>query len=488
MRNSSRCAFLALALSLSGAVAMRPALAQNAPVDQSSGLDQSTVADQSGASARVAAPVAPVPVYGSFDVEEGKGKLITMPHPVANLFVADPTIATVHPASPTSMFVFGKKSGETDIVGTDENGNRIAQYTATVVPSSYTNDRVQQQSQSLAPGNSVSVETEPNGVILHGNVDTAEEADNLVNETKAVTTGTVTNDLTVNEPVQVELKVRIAQMSRTVTRSLGINWSSVGTDGLSIGKFLISGSTASTSAVLSGTTSGSLGVTFPGGTFEGVIDALAQDNLAHVLAEPTLTTLSGTQANFEVGGEFPVPVASGTGQTSVSFKSFGVLLSFTPTVFADGRIALQVSPQVSSKDTSNSATISSGSSESTVVPSLDVTSVSSTVILGSGQGMAIAGLLEDTTNDDANGLPGLSEIPLLGALFRGDGFQRVQQELVITVTPYVVQPVDNPGALAAPDDGWTPPNDLQRILLLRDNGTNTTASASIPGDAGFMVQ
>jgi pilus assembly protein CpaC len=101
--------------------------------------------------------------------------------------------------------------------------------------------------------------------------------------------------------------------------------------------------------------------------------------------------------------------------------------------------------------------------------------------------MAIAGLLEDNTNQVDNGVPGLSEVPLLGALFRGDAFQREQQELVITVTPYLVNPVSNPGLLASPDDGWTPANDLQRILLLRDNGTNM-ASTTIPGDAGFIVQ
>jgi pilus assembly protein CpaC len=101
--------------------------------------------------------------------------------------------------------------------------------------------------------------------------------------------------------------------------------------------------------------------------------------------------------------------------------------------------------------------------------------------------MAIAGLLSDTTSNDSNGLPGLSEVPLLGALFRGNAYQRTQQEVVITVTPYIVNPVSNPGSLASPDDGWSSPNDLQRILLLRDNGT-TTASTAIPGDAGFMVQ
>jgi pilus assembly protein CpaC len=280
-------------------------------------------------------------------------------------------------------------------------------------------------------------------------------------------------------------------MSRTTTRELGIDWGQAGTSAIKIGKFALTGGTASAASSLASATQGGVGVTFPGGTFEGVIDALATDDLAHILAEPTLTTLSGTQANFQVGGQFPIPVSdsgSSNGGITVSYKNYGVLLTFTPTVFSDGRIALQVAPQLSAISTANSAVLSStGSSESVAVPSLTVTAASSTVILGSGQGMAIAGLLEDTTNQVDNGVPGLSEVPLLGTLFRGDAFQREQQELVITVTPYIVNPVNNPNSIATPNDGWTPPNDLQRILLLRDNGANT-ARASIPGDAGFMVQ
>ena len=148
-------------------------------------------------------PAVPTPYYGSFDVEVGKGKLIKLPQPVANLFVADPGYRHRASGQPHSMFVFGKKAGETDIVGTDQNGNRIAQFTVSVDPSSYTDDRLQGQAQNTAPGSNVTVETEANGTILHGNVDTAAQADLLVNQAKAITGGTVTNDLTVNEPVQV---------------------------------------------------------------------------------------------------------------------------------------------------------------------------------------------------------------------------------------------------------------------------------------------
>ena len=442
---------------------------------------------QSGDAA--AAPVTAPPYYGGVSIAKGSGRLIKLPSAVANIFAADPSVVEVRPASPDTLFVFGKGQGETTIVATDPNGKTIAQYTVSVGPSRYASDRVQIQSQASSPGDGVTAESEQGGMIVRGTVQTPEEANNVMNQAKLISpTGTVINNLQVREPIQVELKVRIASMSRTVTRQLGINWSSVGTSAISIGKFALTGTSASSPASISGTTPGSLGVTFPGGTFEGVIDALASDNLAHVLAEPTLTTLSGTQASFQVGGQFPIPVSSGNNEVTVSYKSYGVLLTFTPTVFSDGRIALQVSPQLSSISTANSAILTTpGSNTAIAVPSVNIATASSTVILGSGQGMAMAGLLQDTTNQTDNGVPGLSEVPLLGSLFRGDSFQRIQQELVITVTPYIVNPVNQPGLLASPDDGWTPPNDLQRILLLRDNGTDT-AQTTIPGDAGFMVQ
>ncbi|HEY1856525.1 type II and III secretion system protein family protein [Acidocella sp.] len=425
----------------------------------------------------------------SVSVAKGSGKLIKLPGPMANLFAADPSVVEVRPASPDTMFVFGKDLGQTTIVATDQAGTPVAQYTVVVGPSAFARNRLQAQAQAGAPGADVTAESEAGGMIVRGTVQTPEEANNVMNQARLISpTGTVVNQLQVREPIQVELKVRIATMSRTVTRELGIDWGQAGAAGIMIGKFSLTGSTGTGAPAISGSTPGTYGLTFPGGTFQGIIDALASDNLAHVLAEPTLTTLSGTQASFQVGGQFPIPISETNGAISITFKNFGILLTFTPTVFSDGRIALQVAPQLSTLSTTNGVTISSsGSSSAITVPSLNVTQASSTVILGSGQGMAIAGLLEDTSNETSNAVPVLGEVPVLGALFRGDSFQREQQEMVITVTPYLVNPVDQPATLASPDDGWTPPNDLQRILLLRDNGTDA-ASATIPGDAGFMVQ
>jgi len=482
LRRHGRCLLVsavALALSLSAPAAF----AQDAADD--------------GAAPPAAAPPAPPPkpLVSGIGVAVGSGKIITLPRPVASIFAADPTVVEVRPASPTSLFVFGKGIGATTIIATDSEGNTVAEYSVTVGPSAYASERIRQGAENAAPGSSVSAEAEPGGIVVRGTVNTPEEAENVMNQAKTVSpTGSIINNLTVAEPIQVELKVRIAYMSRQVTDQLGIDWGSVTSSGFNIGKFALSGATGTAAPTISGTSPGALGVTFPGGTFEGVIDALATDNLAHIVAEPTLTTLSGTQANFIVGGQFPVPVASSPNTTTVittvtvEFKNYGVQLSFTPTVFSDGRISLAVAPQLSQITSANSFTSSTGGTGTAlVIPGLDVQAASSTVILGSGQGMAIAGLLEDNTNETDNAVPGLGEIPVLGALFRGDSYTRQQQELVITVTPYLVNPVSNPGLLPQPDDGWTPPNDLQRLLLLRDSGT-VAAGTSIPGDAGFMVQ
>lgn len=460
------------------AAAGRPVLAQQGPGQ-----------DANGVAAAASPPPVQNPFSGSITVAQGSGKIVTLPQPVSSIFAADPTVIEVRPASPTSLFVFGKGAGETSVVATDANGKLIAQYRVLVTPSHYAADRVIGQSNNLTPGADVTVETETGGMIVKGTVPTPQDANTIMNQAKIISpSGAVINDLQVSEPIQVELKVRIAYMSRNVTRQLGIDWGAVTDAGFTIGKFTLTGSTATESPSVSGTTAGSLGVTFPGGTFAGVIDALASDNLAHIVAEPTLTTLSGTQASFLVGGQFPVPVAEANDVISIEFKSYGVQLVFTPTVFADGRISLQVSPTLSQLSNANSVTESSSASSSAItVPSLVVQQASSTMILGSGQGMAMAGLLEDQSNQTDNAVPGIGEIPVLGALFRGDSFQRLQQELVITVTPYLVNPVSNPGVLASPDDGWTPPNDLQRILLLRNSGT-VASTTTIPGASGFMVQ
>jgi pilus assembly protein CpaC len=295
----------------------------------------------------------------------------------------------------------------------------------------------------------------------------------------------VDNELNVTAPIQVTLSVRVAQMSRKVVRNLGINWSALGNFGriAAISPALTLETTGTAGAVPSAACSTCLG-----GSFNGVIDALAQDNLAHILAEPNLTVMSGQPASFQVGGEFPIPVGEQNGQISISFKSFGVMLSFLPTVLSDGRINVHVKPEVSQLDPANGIQLGAGNN-TFKVPALSVRRVESTVELGSGQSFAIAGLLEQETQDNGQGLPGIGDVPVVGALFHDDQFSRSEQELVIVVTPYIVRPVNDPSALHLPTDGYKPPTDLDRLLYMQQVSQNQPpVPVRIPGDAGFIVQ
>jgi pilus assembly protein CpaC len=227
------------------------------------------------------------------------------------------------------------------------------------------------------------------------------------------------------------------------------------------------------------------------------IDALSQDQLVHTLSEPNLTAMSGETASFLVGGEFPVPVATNqasgnsNGLISYDFKQYGISLAFVPTVISHDRIVLHVRPEVSALDKANGVVAYFGGTSNLAIniPALSVRRADTTVELGSGQSFVIAGLLSDQTTLTGNGVPGLSDVPVLGALFRSDSFQRGQTELVIVVTPYIVRPINNPNALRAPDDGYRLPNDIERILYLRQMGNDPTGPRPrIPADAGFMVE
>ena len=275
-------------------------------------------------------------------------------------------------------------------------------------------------------------------------------------------------------------------MSRTITRALGVNWSVLGTVGRYSVGFLTANpissvSTAASTVLANGYTSSNLDA-------NSIIDALAQDNLVRILAEPNLTAMSGETASFLAGGEFPIPVGVQNNVITIVFKQYGVSLAFVPTVLSDGRINLHVNPEVSQLTTEGAVSMSAGNSTISV-PALTVRRASTTVELGSGQSFAIAGLLMRNSTQNDTGVPGLGDVPVLGALFRSDAFKRNESELVIVVTPYIVRPVNDTAALGLPTDGVTPAGDLDRILHMRQLArTDPAVPARIPGKAGFIVQ
>ena len=442
---------------------------------------------QAPAVGAVATAAVPTVEHASVALEAGTGKVITLRAPAANVFVADPKIAEVRPASAASLFVFGVAAGHTTVAALDAAGHQVAQYDVTVQPAAFGASQAQATIARLVSGSHVQVQPQAKGLLLAGSVGSAGDVAQAVAIAKSYLGDgqSVENQITVSAPIQVSLRVRIAEMQRSVVRALGVNWQAMG----SIGTFTANFATANPLAIGGAVANHlGLGVTGSAGNVNTLIDALATDNLARILAEPNLTVMSGQQASFLVGGEFPIPVGQQNGAITIAFKNFGVTLSFVPTVFSDGRINLHVAPEVSEISNQNNVQLTTGNS-TLVIPSLIVRRAETTVDLGSGQTFAIAGLLQDAITQNTSGLPFLSDVPILGPLFRSDSFNRTETELVIMVTPFIVRPVNDASRLHLPTDDNSVPGDIQRLLYMHQVGHDQQAvPVRIPGSAGFIVQ
>ena len=453
--------------------------AQAVPTAASSGSQVTQIPQAAGGAA-----VSVAASRGTIVVEAGSGRIVTLGTAVTSVFTADPKVVDVRPASPTTLFLFGVAPGKSTVAVMDGNGRMAAQWEVVVKPSSYGASEASAAIGRTMSGQNVQVEQRGDGLVVRGTVATPSEAERAMTTARSYASPkqTVENRLQIVGSAQVTLKVRIAEMSRNLTRELGFNWQGLGTIGrlalgLNINNPLIN-AVLPASAVAARYNSGGVDV-------NTVIDALSQDQLIHILAEPTLTAMSGETASFLAGGEFAIPVSSNSGgglvpTVTVEFKQYGVSLAFVPTVLSSGQINLKVRPEVSQLSTIGAVSINS-----ITIPGLIVRRAETTVELGSGQSFAIAGLLQDQTTLTGNGLPFLGDIPIIGALFRSDGFQRQETELVIVVTPYLTRPTSDGRSISLPTDGWTAPDDKERILLLRQNGT-TPVSAQV--GTGFVVR
>ncbi|HTZ71321.1 MAG TPA: type II and III secretion system protein family protein [Acetobacteraceae bacterium] len=441
---------------------------------------------------------------GGIAIPAGTGRVLHLRTAATNIFTADPKVAEVRPASPDSLFVWGVAPGTTTVAALTDKGETVAQFQVTVTPSGYSAKQTATDIGHAAIRPSVKVRETQAGLAISGTVPTPADADRAVNAAKAELPGDakLDNNLKVNGSVQVSLHVRIAEMSRTLTRELGVNWCTINANlgncssFARLGQHVAAGVSTNNPVQYStiNPTSAALQLVH-NWNLETVIQALSEDQLVHLLAEPNLTTMSGEPANFLVGGEFPIPVATAQDTISVEFKQYGISLSFVPTVLNKDNILLHVRPEVSQLDKANGVTFFFGAGNNGAglsIPALTVRRADTTVQLGSGQSFVIAGLLQDQTTMTGNGVPGLGDIPILGALFRSDSFQRDQDELVIVVTPYIVSPVNDPNALKLPTDGWRPPTDIERILYLRQSAPGYAGTVApmrrIPADAGFMVE
>lgn len=408
----------------------------------------------------------------SVDLSVGRGRLISLPTAMTDIFVADDKVADVQVRSSRQLYIFGKTPGETSIYATDASGRVVYSTVARVGNNIETID----QMLSLAmPDAKVSANTMNGFVLLTGTVqspDDAAEAERLVQAFVGDQTK-VLSRLRTATPLQVNLQVRIAEVNRSLVKEISGNVLTRDTDGALGNGFLggvFGGRTAGTITSSNGTTtytfntpSGTRSLAGAGRLFGldlmASLDAGERSGMVATLAQPNLTAISGETADFLAGGEFPVPIPGNFAGTTIEYRKYGVSLAYTPTVLSNGRISLRVRPEVSELSTEGAIEI-----DGFQVPALTVRRAETTVELGSGESFMIAGLMNNRSIGAIDKMPGLGDVPLLGLLFKSDSFRRGETELVIVVTPYLVQPV-SANEIKLPTDAYQDSNDLSRLLL-----------------------
>ncbi|USG62943.1 type II and III secretion system protein family protein [Sneathiella marina] len=425
------------------------------------------------------------------------GKLVQLDKPATSVFIGNPELADVQVQSPTIIYVFGKGTGSTNLFALDAKGRVLLNSPVTI-----THDvtSLNESLERISAYGGLQARSTPTGIMLTGRVRTAAEAEDA-NRMAALYLGggTIFNRISVEGALQVNLRVRVAEVARSVTKRFGVNWEVLGNVGDAVLGFARGPDILdATNTIIRPTTGtqGYAGYQDSNVNVNALVDALDEEGLLTVLAEPNLTALSGESAEFLAGGEFPVPVPQEDGAVTVQYKPFGVSLEFTPTVVADDRINLVVKPEVS--QLSSTSAINVGGS---FIQSLLTRRAETTVELASGQSFAIGGLLNNDGDNNVSKTPFLGEIPILGALFRSASFQRNETELIIIVTPYLVKPSNS--RIAVPTDGYIPPNDSNlyvegksfRPTLGKDAPTAqpspTTAAnneVKLVGPAGFILE
>lgn len=432
------------------------------------------------------------------NLPRGSSMAIDLPADARDVIVPNPAVAEAMLHSPRRITVIGLAPGETDAVVLDNAGRTILslriRVDAGVSALQDTLDRV-------VPGSRVHAEAVNDSIILTGVVSSPGEADRASQVARAFVSAPekVINMMTIEGSDQVMVKARIVEVQRTAIKQLGLDvdavLSSVG-DGLSFSQaatFGVSGNQ------LGGGILNFIDRSGDGNVLDTNLRAFERAGLVRVLAEPNLTSVNGENAEFLAGGEFPVPtgrsVDATTGQVTigVQFKPFGVRLAFRPIVLSQGRISLQLSTEVSELTTAGAYTLGGTADDSLVIPALNVRRASNTVELPSGGSLMIAGLLREDTRQNIDQLPGIGDLPVLGALFRSRDYLSGETELVIIVEAYIVSPT-SPGRLQTPADGLQIANDAQTLLFgqldqhYAPRGPAPAAPASWNGPVGYVIE
>jgi pilus assembly protein CpaC len=429
-----------------------------------------------------------------------KSVVIDFPRDIKDVLVADPKIANAVVRSARRAYIIGIEVGQTNVFFFDADGRQMAGFDIAVTRNL---NSIRAAIRALLPDAEITVEGIGDGVVLSGNVSSqaeAQQAYDIANRVlnsgggaagAGVATSKIVNAIVVRGRDQIMLKVTVAEVERDIVKQLGINLSGSVGYGTAVVNFNNTNPFSAYGQSLSGS---SISATFK--SITGTLQAMEQAGVIHTLAEPNLTAVSGETATFVAGGEFPVlngyscsAVTQGSSvtscQPSIQFKKFGVGLDFTPVVLSGGRISLKVATEVSDLSTTNSLTIPiPGTTESVNIPSIRTRRADTTVEIPSGGSLAMAGMIQDETRHNINGLPGLMELPVLGPLFKSNDFVNQQTELMILVTPYIVRAVAEKD-LSRPDDGFANPSDPAQVLLGRFNriyGAGTNVAPPPPDD------
>jgi pilus assembly protein CpaC len=432
---------------------------------------------------------------GQLDVPLNKSQILSVDRPFTKALVGNDEIADILPMTNRSLYVLGKKMGTTNLTLYDSRNNLIAVVDVAVGPDVV---GLRRQLSELMPAEKIGARIANDAVVLTGTVSSAPAIDRAVQIANTYAGDKIVNMLSLGASQQVMLEVRFSEMTRTTAKQIGFNNSFFsdsgkfdgGTGGVKLladengsGLIFFDEILESAGIVRGSFDIGKLNIT-------SVFDALERKGLVTTLAEPTLVALSGETASFLAGGEFPIPVVQsssggggsggGGGNITIEFKPFGVSLGFTPTVLEDGVINLVVEPEVSSIDPSASVRING-----LTIPGLQTRRATTTLELRDGQSFALAGLLRKDFQDTVRQFPILGSLPIIGTLFRSTGFQKSETELVIIVTPRLVQPV-KADQIALPTDRVLPPHELDLFLMGRTDkavGINPLDPDAMPPEA-----
>jgi pilus assembly protein CpaC len=439
-------------------------------------------------------------VSSALQVPMNRAVVVEAENPFAELSIANPGIADISTLSDRTIYVLGKAPGRTTLTLLGPDGRLITNVEVQVTPDiAEFKERLRQ----ILPGEAIEVRTANDGIVLSGVVSSIERLDRALDLANRYAPDRVSNLMVVGGTQQVMLKVRFAEVQRRIIKDLsaGLNIIQAGSDAVlsaaSGAGSLVAGTSlgtaASTQLNLDNTSVGQFGIGFDVGSvgFGVLLEALETKNLVRTLAEPNLTALSGQEASFLAGGEYPIPVSDADGGVTIEYKPFGVQLSFIPRVVDGHRINLELNAAVSAIDLGTSVTNSGFA-----VNGFTRRETKTTVEMMDGQSFAIAGLLQDDFSDSAAQVPWLGDIPILGALFRSANYERDQSELVVIITPHLVTPTRGE-ALALPTDRVRIPTESELFLFgqtARPAGAPRTGAAAevakqdFGGSYGYVME